>query len=53
MKVIIIHGANGNPDEHWFKWLGRNLKDLEVLIPQFPIEEQQNIDNWMKVIDKL
>jgi len=53
MKVIIIHGANGNPDEHWFKWIRQNLKGLEVLIPQFPIEEQQNLDNWMKIIEKL
>lgn len=48
MKVIIIHGANGSPDEHWFKWLGRQLK-IKVHIPQFPIKHEQNLDNWTKV----
>ncbi len=52
MKIIIIHGSNGNPDEHWFKWLGKKL-NLEVHIPQFPIEEEQNLGNWMKVIEKI
>ena len=52
MKAIIIHGSNGNPNEHWFKWLGKQL-DIEVHIPQFPIEEKQNLNNWMKVIEKI
>ena len=54
MRAIIIHGANGSPDEHWFKWLGKKLeKSLEVFIPQFPIQENQNLNNWMKVIEKI
>lgn len=53
MKAIIIHGANGNPNEHWFKWLGKQLKGMEILIPQFPIEDEQNLGNWMKVIEKI
>ena len=37
-KVVIIHGANGSPEENWFPWLKKELetKGIEVIIPQFP-----------------
>ncbi len=52
MNTFIIHGTNGNPDEHWFQWLKAKLEKLghEVYVPQFPGYEQQNLDNWLKVI---
>ncbi|MCL2173703.1 alpha/beta hydrolase [Candidatus Saccharibacteria bacterium] len=54
MKVVIIHGTNGDPKEGWFPWLKHELeaKGHEVLVPQFPTPEGQNIESWNKVLRK-
>lgn len=53
-KAIIIHGAGGNPNSNWFPWLRSELEKLklQVLIPQFPLEERQNLANWMAEFQK-
>lgn len=53
MKFFLIHGAYGNPDENWFPWLLNKLEELghQVIIPEFPTPEGQNLDNWMNVFD--
>lgn len=50
-KVLIIHGAYGNPNENWFPWLKAELEKLGIkaFVPQFPTPEGQNLDNWLKV----
>ncbi|MFH1064493.1 MAG: alpha/beta fold hydrolase [Candidatus Woesearchaeota archaeon] len=50
MKIIIIHGAYGNPDENWFPWLKTELERAghKVFIPTFPTPEGQDLENWLK-----
>lgn len=48
MRVIIIHGTNGSPDENWLPWLADKIRSTgnEVVIPTFSTPEGQNLDNW-------
>ena len=51
VKVFIIHGAYGNPEENWFPWLKNEFIKLGIktFIPRFPTPEGQELNNWMKV----
>jgi len=51
-SALIIHGSNGSKDAHWFPWLKRELenRDLQVFLPQFPIEENQTLQNWLDTL---
>src|SRR3990167_1700607 len=48
-RIIIIHGWDGYPEEGWFPWLKKELKNqgLEVLVPQMPEPEAPKIENWV------
>ena len=50
-NAIIIHGAYGYPEENWFPWLKKELKQIgfKVFVPQFPTPNNQNLKNWNKV----
>ena len=50
VKVFIIHGAYGNPNENWFPWLKNKLEKLgiKVFVPRFPTPEGQNLNNWLR-----
>ncbi|MBN1502756.1 serine hydrolase family protein [Candidatus Woesearchaeota archaeon] len=54
MKVFIIHGAYGSPQENWIPWLKFELKKIksEVIIPAFPTPEGQSLKNWMSVFER-
>lgn len=51
-NVFIIHGAYGYPGENWFPWLKKELEKegYNVIVPTFPTPENQNLNNWLKVI---
>lgn len=51
LKVFIIHGAYGEPNENWFPWLKNELEKLgiKVFVPRFPTPERQNLNNWLEV----
>lgn len=48
VKIVIIHGTYGSPDENWFPWLKNQLemKGHIVLVPKLPTPEKQNLSNW-------
>jgi len=54
MKVIIIHGAYGSPQENWFPWLKKELEKLncDVIVPQFPTPEGQKLKTWLEILNK-
>lgn len=47
-KVVITHGSFGDTQENWIPYLRDNLASLgfNVITPQFPIGETQNLQNW-------
>ncbi len=51
MKVIIVHGFCGHPQENWFQYIKKNL-DIETIIPQFPNADNPKLEEWMKTIEK-
>jgi len=53
--AFIIHGLNGSKDAHWYPWLKKKLeeKGLKVFLPQFPIEENQSLQNWLSTLQPL
>jgi predicted alpha/beta hydrolase family esterase len=54
MRVIIIHGAYGHPQENWFPWLREKLENLghQVITPHFPTPKGQSLKNWLKILDR-
>ncbi len=50
--AFIIHGSNGSKDAHWYPWLKQKLqkRGFKVFLPQFPIEENQTLQNWLDTI---
>lgn len=54
-NYIIVHGSFGNPNENWFPWLCDYITSNigKCLVPQFPINEKQNYNNWKIVFDEL
>lgn len=51
-SAFIIHGSNGSKDSHWYPWLKEELerKGLQVFLPQFPIGENQTLQNWLDAL---
>ena len=54
IKVFLIHGAYGNPEENWFPWLKRELEiqGIKVTIPRFPTPANQTLSIWRKALSK-
>lgn len=52
-NYFIIHGTYGHPEENWFPWLKKELesKKIECIVPQFPIGDEQNYNNWKETLD--
>ena len=51
MRVFLIHGALGNPDENWFPWIRQELENdgHEVIAPTFPTPQGQSLFAWQEV----
>ena len=54
MNFIIIHGVYANPQSNWFPWLKNKLETNghEVIIPKFPTPLNQNLESWLRVMNK-
>ncbi|HEX8620178.1 MAG TPA: alpha/beta fold hydrolase [Thermoanaerobaculia bacterium] len=54
MRVIIVHGAYGSPNENWFPWLRNELtlQGYEVSVPTLPTPEGQSLTNWMLAFEE-
>lgn len=69
MKFVIFHGTYGNSEGNWFPYLRKQLEliDQEVLVPQFPVEDwdqitklgekkakpkNQTLSNWLDFFKK-
>lgn len=47
-NIILIHGYEGNPENHWFPYIKENLEKhgVEVFAPQMPIEH--TVEAWLE-----
>lgn len=54
MRVVIVHGAYGSPEENWIPWLKQELEKLEcrVIVPRFPTPEGQELNAWLEILDQ-
>lgn len=52
MRVIIVHGWEGYPEEGWFPWLKKELeaKGVDVVVPQLPDAETPRIEIWVPAL---
>ena len=47
-RVILVHGFGAGPDDHWFPWLARTVRHVEV--PQLPHPETPEASTWASTI---
>jgi len=54
IRVVLIHGTYGSPQENWIPWLLAELKQqgLEVSAPSFPTPEGQSLDTWRSTFER-
>ncbi len=54
-KVYLIHGWGGHPNEHFFSWLDKELKNkgFEVIQPQMPGTDYPKIEEWVSFLSNL
>lgn len=54
MRVIIIHGTEGNPNVHWLPWLADRVTQAghQAVVPHLPTPEGQNLRNWRDSFDR-
>ena len=48
-KAFLIHGWEGYPEEEWFPWLKKELKNrgFQVQVPAMPNPEYPKIEKWV------
>jgi predicted alpha/beta hydrolase family esterase len=53
-KAFIFHGTGAGKYDHWFPEIARKLEaeGVEVARPEFPTPEDQNLENWLEVLDE-
>ncbi len=62
-RVLLIHGWDGRPDNHWFPWLALELKanfsahggpasGWEVNVPQMPNSGNPRVLEWLEFLKK-
>ncbi len=53
-NIFIIHGAYGYPEENWFPWLRKKMRERGVACdnPAFPTPQGQSLTSWMNLFDQ-
>ncbi|TSC58072.1 MAG: hypothetical protein Greene041679_182 [Parcubacteria group bacterium Greene0416_79] len=53
-RVFLIHGWEGNPQNHWFPWLSLELKanGFEVNAPQMPHAGEPRVLEWTRFLER-
>jgi len=54
-RVILVHGWEGHPENHWFPWLKDELssKGFEVITPNMPNTDTPKIETWINYLNKI
>lgn len=54
MRIVIVHGAYGDPSENWIPWLRTELqaRNHTVTVPTLPTPEGQTLSNWAAAFDQ-
>jgi len=54
-RVFIVHGWGGFPDEGWFPWLSKKLKEkgFVVEVPEMPDTDNPKIETWTGHLQKI
>jgi hypothetical protein len=55
IKIYIIHGWDGTPDEPMLSWLKSSIEELgavEVIAPFMPNPEKPNISSWTSLLEE-
>lgn len=47
MQYLIMHGSYGSPEENWFRWLEKELKDSghSIILEQFPVDDWDQVSS--------
>jgi hypothetical protein len=53
-RVIIVHGWDLLPNEHWYPWLKKELEQrgFQVEVPKMPDIERPKIEEWVPFLAK-
>ena len=53
-KAFIFHGTGAGKYDHWFPEIAKKLEEEGVTVcrPEFPTPQDQNLQNWLKVLDQ-
>ncbi|HCB35243.1 MAG TPA: hypothetical protein DEP25_01225 [Candidatus Taylorbacteria bacterium] len=51
-RAFLIHGWDGNPNNHWFPWLALELKarSFDVSAPQMPHAPKPGVKEWLEFL---
>ena len=54
LRVVVLHGAHGDPDTNWFPWLRSALEaqGVEVIRPRLPTPQGQSLTAWLNAYDR-
>jgi len=52
-KVYLVHGGEGNPNNHWFPWLKKSLEEngFEVYALEMPNPNNPNLNEWVNKLN--
>ena len=54
-RVFLIHGWDGDPENHWFPWFKKELekKMIKVIAPSMPNTSEPKIKEWVEHIKQV